>query len=380
MLVAVMGGRLQGVEAVYLAQKAGWQVALVDRDPDAPAAGMCDNFLQFDFMEKDKLLGVCKEVQFVIPALENRAALESINQCALEAGVKIFYDPAAYALSSSKIKSDRLFADLGVPVPKPWPRCGFPVTFKPSGASGSESIYKVNSLRDFNELISRLGDAEDWVKQEYLQGPSYSIEVIGYNGHYHAFQVTELEMDARYDCKRVLAPAELSLEKIHEFEDYALKIARKLNLNGLMDVEVILHEEQLKVLEIDARLPSQTPTVVYKSTGVNLLENLWSGCTGKHVAAGIPRGVVHEHIKVAGKRVEVGGEHMMAEAGRLSLYEDFFGAEEAISNFSADKDEWVATLIIAGKDRNEAWSKRCAVIRNIIKRHGINDCIDLYPH
>lgn len=381
MLVAVMGGRLQGVEAVYLAQKAGWQVVLVDRDQDAPAAGMCDNFLKFDFMEKDKLLGLFKEVQFVVPAMENKAALENINQCALEASVKTFYDPSAYALSSSKIKSDRLFAEIGIPVPKPWPLCGFPVTIKPSGASGSENVYKVDNLRDFNKLIMKLGNFGDWVKQEYLQGPSYSIEVVGYNGDYRAFQVTELEMDARYDCKRVLAPAELSLERVQEFKECAVKIARALNLNGIMDVEVILHNDKLKVLEIDARLPSQTPTSVYKSTGINLLEALWSGGAGKSEAikAGKTRGVVYEHIKVTGKRIEVGGEHMLAEAGHLHIFEDFFGAEEAISNFSKDKEEWVATLMITDKDRNEAWVRRCSVIQNIMEQYGIHDYVDLYP-
>ena len=39
-------------------------------------------------------------------------------------------------------------------------------------------------------------------------------------------------------------------------------------------MEVILHRGELKVLEIDARLPSQTPTVVFHSTGVNLVEVL----------------------------------------------------------------------------------------------------------
>lgn len=280
MQVAVLGGKLQGVEAVYLAQKAGWQVILVDRDQAAPAVGMCDQFLQFDMLEKDKLGQLFHEVQFVIPALENKAALESINQCALAAGVKTFYDPAAYQLSSSKIKSDRLFADLELPVPKPWP-CGFPLTVKPSGASGSAHVYKIDNPRDFKELLRRLGNSEEWVIQEYLAGPSYSIEVVGCQGDYRPFQITELEMDDVYDCQRVLAPAELSPEKVQEFKDCAVKIARAISLNGIMDVEVILHDHKLKVLEIDARLPSQTPTVVYKSTGINLLEALWSNCAKK---------------------------------------------------------------------------------------------------
>jgi heterodisulfide reductase subunit A-like polyferredoxin len=37
MLVAVVGGNLQGVEATYLARKAGWEVILIDKNSNAPA-------------------------------------------------------------------------------------------------------------------------------------------------------------------------------------------------------------------------------------------------------------------------------------------------------------------------------------------------------
>jgi len=42
MRVAIIGGRLQGLEAVYLAKKAGWQTLLVDKEAAVPAAGLCD--------------------------------------------------------------------------------------------------------------------------------------------------------------------------------------------------------------------------------------------------------------------------------------------------------------------------------------------------
>jgi pyrrolysine biosynthesis protein PylC len=374
-----MGGKLQGVEAAYLSRQAGWKAVLVDRNRDAPAAGMCDNFIQADLMEKDKLVDLFKKVKLVIPAVENSEVLENIKECALAAGVKIIYDSAAYALSSSKIESDKLFARLDLPVPKPWSGCGFPVVIKPSGASGSENVYKINSLRDFNELTLKLGNLDSWVKQEYLRGPSYSIEVIGCKGDYQTFQITELEMDAAHDCKRVLAPAQLSTEKQDEFKSQAVKIARALNLNGIMDVEVILHDEKFKVLEIDARLPSQTPTVVYKATGINMLEVLWSGGLKRREKQeiGMTRGVVYEHIKVRSNRlIEVGGEHIMAGAGRLHILKKFFGADEAISNYDRDKTEWVATLIITGKNRQEAWLKRTAVINNIMQEFAVEDCMD----
>ena len=42
-----------------------------------------------------------------------------------------------------------------------------------------------------------------------------------------------------------------------------------------MDVEAISGPKGLKVIEIDARFPSQTPTVVYHSSGINLIELLF---------------------------------------------------------------------------------------------------------
>ena len=36
--VGVVGGKLQGVEATYLARKAGWEVVVIDQDPNPPAS------------------------------------------------------------------------------------------------------------------------------------------------------------------------------------------------------------------------------------------------------------------------------------------------------------------------------------------------------
>lgn len=383
MRIAVLGGKLQGVEACYLAKKAGWTIALVDKNPAAPAVELCDDFYVFDLMDTEKLTHLLKSVELAVPALEDKVVLDHIYQCAQLAGVKVMYDQQAYLLSSSKLESDKLFAELGVPAPRPWPLCQFPVTVKPSGASGSEGVYQVNNRLELELLQQRLGSFDDWVVQEFLDGPSYSIEVVGCNGNYRTFQVTELAMDEEYDCKRVLAPAVLALDKVQEFADIAITIAKQLQLNGIMDVEVIYHDEQLKVLEIDARLPSQTLTAVYQSTGINVLELLWAGFAQtddpKCFTITATQGVIYEHIKVTQDRIEVCGEHIMANAGCLHLYKDFFGADEAISNYDEAKQEWVATLIVTGQTRQEAWQRRCAVINTIMDKYSISECRDAAP-
>jgi len=45
MQTVVVGGRLQGLEAVYLAKKAGWQVKLIDKSKNLPALNLAELLL-----------------------------------------------------------------------------------------------------------------------------------------------------------------------------------------------------------------------------------------------------------------------------------------------------------------------------------------------
>lgn len=60
------------------------------------------------------------------------------------------------------------------------------------------------------------------------------------------------------------------------------------------------------------------------------------------------KAAVCEHIRVSAGLLEVSGEHIMAGQGPLFLRENFFGADEAITNFNDTRTPWSATLILAG--------------------------------
>ncbi len=383
MRVVIVGGKLQGVEATYLAHKAGWEVILVDRNSMVPAAGLCDAFYQLDVTsEALDLPKAIKAADLIIPALEEPVALEYLSERAARESVPLAYDATAYAISSSKRESALLFAKLGVPIPTPWPKCALPVVVKPSNSSGSRGVRRINKMEELTAFVTR--EPNNWVIQEFLAGPSYSLEVIGVKDNFVSLQSTEIVVDSQYDCKRVLAPAGLSSTMNKKFKEIAITIADALNLNGIMDVEVISHKGTLKVLEIDARLPSQTPTVVNQSTGINMLELLYDVFV-KGVIPTIPdvkyeRGVVYEHIKVSPGILEVSGEHIMANAHPLKLCEHFFGADEALTDFAPGRLPWVATLIITGDSRVEAWNRRCRVIEDIRDYFGLSVCSDPIPN
>ena len=383
MLAAIVGGRLQGVELACLASHAGWQTLLIDRKTGVPAQRLCDRFLRLDVGHTDRLDDAFKGVDLVIPALEDRAALEALDQWGRDRRVPVAFDPAAYALSSSKIDSDRLFACLGIPVPVPWPRCGFPVVAKPSCASGSDRVAVLSDERAAFELFPQGFPEKGWVFQQYLEGPSYSLEVIGRPGNYVPLQVTELFMDAVYDCKAVAAPGGLTRRQIDDIETLSVSIADAIRLTGLMDVEVILHDGCFKVLEIDARFPSQTPLVVHASTGCNMIEMLGelflAGKTPPMRPAMAARGALLEHIRVTSGALFVEGEHIMAGAGPLDRVPGFFGADEAITSFREDASEWVATLIVTGASRDGAEARRNRVLAAIRRRFDLEKIVDRGP-
>jgi len=369
MLIAVIGGKLQGVEAVYLAQKAGWQTLLIDKNPDAPAARLCDHFIEFEFSCQNPIPLYDLEIDLILPAIEDEKVLSALEIWARTDGIPLAFDADAYAISSSKIKSDTLFQKMNLPVPNPWPGCCFPVVLKPDQASGSQGVEIIDNPTALFSRFSTRQLMDNSIIQEFLEGPSYSIEVLGRPGKYQTFQVTDLGMDEDYDCKNVTAPTQLSENYISRFKKMAIAVAEEIGLNGIMDLEVILHQNELKLLEIDARLPSQTPMTVYWSTGINLVEVLASLTVNKSLnpSPKYERSVLVEHIKVCGLKIKSFGEHIMALDGPLVLKTDFFGADEAITSFEPGKHQWVSTMIFSGASQDEINIKRDACHKKIIE-------------
>jgi pyrrolysine biosynthesis protein PylC len=384
MKLAVIGGALQGVEVAYLARKAGFEVTLIDRKPMVPALGLCERFEQLNILDTAALDSGCREVDLLFPALESQSSLEHLYGWATSRGIPIVHDPDAYAVSSSKIASERFFRRYGFHVPNSWPDCRFPVIAKPSQGSGSAGIRIFLSER---EMLATLGNdpgSEGWIVQEFLAGPTYSVEVLRSLGETVAFQVTDLQMDAGYDCKRVLAPSALPPDRIHELKTLSVNIADALDLDGLMDVEAIFHNGTFKVLEVDARFPSQTPITVYWSCGVNMVHVLAECTLTRSSPVARPpseryKGTILEHIQVGPGKLFVTGEHAVAQSGPLHVQTDFFGADEAVTDYIPKKTRWVATLICTGADLDEAWQRRNEVVSTIRQHLGPVEYSDPSP-
>lgn len=360
--VCIIGGKLQGVEALYLAGKAGMETILIDHNESPLGKNFCGRFICKDVLQYDtNIIEILEEADFVLPALENQEVLATLKHLADEHDIHLVYDPHAYGISSSKKISDEKMALAGLPCPRYYPEGDYPYIVKPSAMSGSAGVAKIHNEREMKAFLEA-HSGEEWIAQEFLEGPSYSLEVIGVPGHYRTYHVTELFMDPAYDCKRVLSRPDFPEALKHSLQEELRALAQMVALHGIMDVEVIEQNGVLKILEIDARIPSQTPIAVYHATGWNMMTEM-AAAFGKYPVEPCTlwekeRYVSLEQIRCEGNIVSVLGEHIISEGDMLHHCFDFCGADEALTDYAPGKEKWVATLICVAPSKAALEEKR----------------------
>jgi len=386
MRVAIVGGCLQGIEATYLCSKAAFETILLDSDPNPPAKGLANAFHKIDVIEKPhRAKKVLRGCDVVLPATENKKALSILQKLCRGLRIPFMQDNAAFWITSNKTKSMEFLRRSKIPTPKAWPKSGFPVIVKPSSKSGSQSVYRADDKHELKKTLELVRAVDPTaVIQEFIEGQALSLEIVSRKGVGRPLQITGLEFDDRYGCKRVHAPVEIPSETEQTLNMIGLETASNLGLNGLTDVQALLDGSTPRVNEINARFPSQTPTVVYHSTGINIAEllvKLFVEDRLEPIEIEPKRAVLYQHVKLGGRELRVQGEHMMADAVGLKLRKNFLGADEAITNLrlgSNTKDR-VATLIVESHNLRSAFRKMADVVGNIMNEYNLNQYIDISP-
>jgi len=381
MRIAIVGGALQGMEAVYLSKKAGFRTFVIDRREDAPAISLSDDHAVldpvFDGKEAMKIFEGCDAV---LPACENTDVLCKLNEMLSGSGIPLLFDIDSYNISSSKSASNRSMADAGIPIPRKWPECGYPAIVKPSSQSGSIGItvaYNENDVKNGVQKIKEMGDEP--VIQEFVSGKSVSIEIIGNGKEYRPFVTTEILLSKNYDCKRVrCSPDILTDEKEEQFSIIAETIAEHMGLKALMDVEAIDTKNGLKVLEIDARIPSQTPAAVLAATGVNILKEMVCSDMRTHGEMD-SKSSSYEHFVIADGVMMTCGEKEFSHVCDPRMISGLFGSDDMITDYEPGKNIWRGTMINRAGTEKELEEKRLRCIRSIMDECGVTEFIDALP-
>jgi biotin carboxylase len=205
-LLMLGAGFMQGV-AIRCAKERGWEVVVVDGNPEASCRDLADRFEPIDLKDREAL------ARFAL-GLKAKGGLDAVFTAATDFSASVSYVAEACGLpghsfeasrnASDKLRMRECFARAGVPSPLFVGVSGetagnagalmhgkgfsLPVVVKPCDNMGARGCRLVRTQDELDAAIadairySRSGNA---IIEQYMEGPEFSIEALVFDGEIH---------------------------------------------------------------------------------------------------------------------------------------------------------------------------------------------------
>ena len=195
----------------------------------------------------------------VLPATESDDVLRSI------AGENILFDADAWAIASSRLKTDELLRQRGIPAPEYFPGGSEPYLVKPDRGSFGQGIWVTDDYCEVGGAVNA-----GFVAQEEIAGDVWSVAVTGAPGSYTVHAPAKLTFDdRRRRTDAVIGPA----PEADALMETARACAEAVGVRGVLEAEAMNAHGVWKVVDLNARLPMLTSDALL-AQGDNLLEAL----------------------------------------------------------------------------------------------------------
>ena len=197
-------------------------------------------------------------------------------------------DPESIDLAEDRKLFGKLLDELNIPAPENGTatnvdeavaiakRIGFPVLLRPSYVLGGRAmviVYDEDSVRRYmREAVSFSQDRPVLVDRFLEDATEVDVDALCDGEEVLIAGIMEHIEEAGIhsgDSSCVLPPVSLGAAEIRTIEEYTVKLARGLNVIGLMNVQYAIKDGVVYVLEVNPRA-SRTVPYVSKATGVPL--------------------------------------------------------------------------------------------------------------
>jgi len=259
--LGILGGGQLGRMLIQDAINLNVRVAVLDPDPDAPCATICDRFVQGSFKDRDTVLAFGRSVDFLTVEIEhvNVDALEILEQEGVvvrpssrilrlvqdKGSQKIFYrthgiPTAAFQLTANRAETAAF-------------QSSFPVMQKlRTGGYDGKGVRPLKTSNDIADAFDAPSVLEQFVDFEK------EIAVIvgrGADGETATYPAVEMEFNPEANLVEFLfAPARITPTTEKQAADLASRLADALQLEGILAVEMFLTKNgDLLVNEIAPR-------------------------------------------------------------------------------------------------------------------------------
>jgi len=310
------------VHAIKALREAGIEAVILNNNPETVSTDFnISDRLYFEPLNIEDVLHVIDKEQpmGVIVQFGGQTALNLARHLE-KAGVPILGTSLSEIdRAEDREKCEQLLASIGVPQPQGFAvtsteeamekakEIGFPMLVRPSyvlGGRAMEIVYSEKELVSYMSEAVKVNPEHPVLMDRYLRGKELEVDAIadgesvlipGIMEHIERAGVHSGDSIAIYPAQSITAPQKERLIEI------TTRIARALQIRGLVNIQFVLHQDDLYVLEVNPRA-SRTVPFLSKVTGIPMAQVATRVMLGESLAdQGYPSGLWPETGEVAVK-------------------------------------------------------------------------------
>ncbi len=246
--LGIIGGGQLGKMLVLSAHR--WDVTTYIMDPSdsCPASKVCNHLTIGEFNDYDAILKFGEQVDVITCELEN-INIEALRELKRR-GKTIHPDPEGFAIIQDKGLQKDFYAESNIPTAPYFHvadkaellaainsgKLNYPFIQKSRiGGYDGRGVQLVKGEHDHDKLFDCPSIIEDLID---IKKEIAVIAAKGANGEIACFAPVEMVFNQENMVEKLICPSQLNEEQIKEAEDLALKIAEKLDVRGLLAVEM----------------------------------------------------------------------------------------------------------------------------------------------
>lgn len=276
------------VHSVWALREQGYETIIANNNPETVSTDFdTSDRLYFEPLTIEDVENIieCEKPEGVIVQFGGQTAIKLVNALN-DMGVKIFGTQAKDVdAAEDREKFDKILEDAGIPRPKGRTVCTleqaleasneliYPVLVRPSyvlGGQGMEIAYSDKDVIEFMEIINRVKQEHPILVDKYLMGKEIEVDAICDGENILIPGIMEhLERAGVHsgDSISVYPAASLNKTTVQKIIEYSEKLAKALNVIGMINIQYVLYNNELNVIEVNPR-SSRTVPYISKVTGI----------------------------------------------------------------------------------------------------------------
>ncbi|MGI6123141.1 MAG: carbamoyl-phosphate synthase large subunit, partial [Acetivibrionales bacterium] len=292
------------VHSVWGLKEEGYEAIIINNNPETVSTDFdTSDRLYFEPLTPEDVEEIIEleKPEGVIAQFGGQTAIKLTNPLA-KAGIRIFGTAAEDVdAAEDKEKFEAILEELKIPRPKGTTiktleeaieaanNLGYPVLVRPSyvlGGKGMEIAYNDTDIEEYMEIINREEQEHPILIDKYMMGKELEVDAICDGENILVPGIMEhIERAGVHsgDSISMYPPQSLSFDTKNKIVDYTERLAKALNVIGIVNIQYVLFNNEIYVIEANPR-SSRTVPYISKVTGIPLIKMATRVMMGKKLS------------------------------------------------------------------------------------------------